>query len=113
MAPCTNYPCELPMKKKMIFLPPQAIILRTCIFYDKPLERLESKSRKRIYVIPRQIAMYFLKMFTSLSLEEIGNMFGERDHSTAIHSINTVKDLIDTDEDYRQKIKELEEILRG
>jgi chromosomal replication initiator protein len=112
MAPCTNYPCELP-EVKMIFLSPQAIILRTCIFYETTVEILESKSRKRIYVIPRQIAMYFLKMFTSLSLKSIGSKFGERDHSTAIHSINTVKDLMDTDEDYRQKVKELEEILRG
>lgn len=49
---------------------------------------LESKSRKKELVIPRQLAMYICKELTNCTLETIGKHFGNRDHSTVVHSIN-------------------------
>ncbi len=49
---------------------------------------LESKSRKKELVIPRQLAMYISKELTNSTLENIGKYFGNRDHTTVLHSIN-------------------------
>lgn len=49
---------------------------------------LESKSRKKELVIPRQLAMYISKELTNATLETIGKHFGGRDHTTVLHSIN-------------------------
>lgn len=58
--------------------------------------KLESKSRKRELVEARQMAMWLIKKHCTYSLKTIGESFG-RDHTTVIHSINTVNDLIKTD----------------
>lgn len=52
--------------------------------------------------------MYFAKEFTSHSLKSIGYHFGGRDHSTVIHSVQTVSDLIDTDKKFKASIQELQ-----
>jgi len=58
---------------------------------------LASASRKKNILLPRQIAMYFLREFASLSLDSIGQAFGNRDHSTVIHAIEKVKSQIEKD----------------
>jgi len=52
--------------------------------------------------------MYLAKNFTDNSLQNIGNNFGGKDHSTVIYSIKTVKDLIDTDALFKDTVSELE-----
>ncbi|MGB9771664.1 MAG: chromosomal replication initiator protein DnaA [Candidatus Kapaibacteriota bacterium] len=49
---------------------------------------LESKSRKKELVVPRQLAIYIAKELTNCTLETIGKHFGNRDHTTILHSIN-------------------------
>ncbi len=68
---------------------------------------LKSKSRLRNIVIPRQIAMYLTKELTNLSLKSIGYHFGGRDHSTVIHAIQTVNDLMETDREIENAVKKL------
>ena len=64
---------------------------------------LKSTRRDRNVARPRQIAMYLAKNMTSKSLPEIGIAFG-RDHSTIIHAIRTIEDLIKTDADIAQSV---------
>jgi chromosomal replication initiation ATPase DnaA len=52
---------------------------------------LESSSRKRAHVRPRQIAIYFARELSGRSFPEIARRFGGRDHTTAIHSCNKVR----------------------
>ena len=73
-----------------------------------PVEKLSSKTRKRSVVIARQLSMYLAKNYTKSSLKTIGDNFGGKDHSTVIYSINTVKDLIDTDTLFKDTVAELE-----
>ena len=73
------------------------------IGYDKLL----SKTRKREIVQARQITMYLSKVFTKNSLKTIGEHFGGRDHTTVIHSCQTVKDLMDTDILFKETVLEL------
>jgi|694.fasta_scaffold45531_3 chromosomal replication initiator protein len=70
---------------------------------------IKGKTRLREVVLPRQIAMYLAKEFTTLSLKAIGYHFGGRDHSTVIHAIQTVNDLIDFDRDVAGHVKELKD----
>jgi len=66
--------------------------------------------RYRRIVEARQIAMYMIRKHTTRSFAEIGTMFGGRDHTTAIHSINTVKNLC-LDETYKQRLLQIENLL--
>jgi chromosomal replication initiator protein len=76
--------------------------------FQVPLDTLSSKTRKRNVVIARQLSMYLAKNYTENSLQNIGNNFGGKDHSTVIYSINTVKDLMDTDTLFKETVAELE-----
>jgi chromosomal replication initiator protein len=80
-----------------------------CEFYDVPYDKLLQKTRKREIVQARQITMYLAKAFTKNSLKTIGEHFGGRDHTTVIHSCQTVKDLMDTDSLFRENVTELQQ----
>lgn len=58
------------------------------------VEQLAGKSRKAEIVLPRQIAMYLCKEYTELSLKSIGQHFGNRDHSTVLHSCTVIEDAV-------------------
>jgi len=70
-------------------------------------EKMKDKIRKKEIVIARQVAMYFSKDFTNHSLKSIGNHFGGRDHSTVIHAVQSVNDMIDTDNIFKNNIQDL------
>ncbi|TXH23215.1 MAG: chromosomal replication initiator protein DnaA [Chitinophagaceae bacterium] len=78
-----------------------------CEYFDVPYDKLLQKTRKREIVQARQITMYLAKSFTKNSLKTIGEHFGGRDHTTVIHSCQTVKDLMDTDNLFREDVLEL------
>jgi chromosomal replication initiator protein len=80
-----------------------------CDFYEIPYDKLQAKTRKREIVQARQISMFLAKQFTKNSLKNIGDHFGGRDHTTVIHSCQTVKDLMDTDVMIREQVKELQQ----
>ncbi|WP_226390955.1 chromosomal replication initiator protein DnaA [Penaeicola halotolerans] len=76
-------------------------------YFKIDLKDLKDKTRKKEIVTARQIAMYFAKEYTNHSLKSIGYHFGGRDHSTVIHAVQTVNDLIDTDHTIRNAVAEL------
>ena len=78
-----------------------------CEFFSVPYEKLLHKTRKREIVQARQITMFLAKGFTKNSLKTIGEHFGGRDHTTVIHSCQTVKDLMDTDTIFKENVQEL------
>lgn len=80
-----------------------------CDFYNIQYDKLLEKTRKREVVQARQITMYLAKQFTKNSLKTIGEHFGGRDHTTVIHSCQTVKDLMDTDNGFRDSVVELQQ----
>lgn len=82
-------------------------IQKTCSdYYGIKLEDLKAKTRKKEIVTARQVAMYFSKEFTNHSLKSIGYHFGGRDHSTVIHAVQTVNDLMETDSAFRNAVNE-------
>jgi chromosomal replication initiator protein len=80
-----------------------------CEYFDVSYDKLLQKTRKREIVQARQITMYLAKAFTKNSLKTIGEHFGGRDHTTVIHSCQTVKDLMDTDTVFRENVLELQQ----
>ena len=78
-----------------------------CDYYHVPYERLLTKTRKREVVLARQITMYFAKKFTKQSLKTIGDHFGGFDHTTVIHSCQSVENLMETDTEYKENLMEI------
>jgi chromosomal replication initiator protein len=81
-------------------------------YFHLKLEDLKDKTRKKEIVIARQVAMYFSKEYTNHSLKSIGYHFGGRDHSTVIHAVQAVNDMIDVNANFRGSIKDLKEKLK-
>ena len=77
---------------------PQLIIDVVCEHFHITKEQMISKSRSNDIAKPRQIAMYLCKNMTGISLENIGELLGGRDHSTVIHGINKVEAELQTNE---------------
>lgn len=76
-------------------------------YFKVSLEQMKSKVKKREIVIPRQVAMYFCKRYTQLTLALIGGNFGGRDHSTVIHALESVEDMMKTDVNFKNSVEEL------
>jgi chromosomal replication initiator protein len=76
-------------------------------YFKVELEAMKSKVKKREIVIPRQTAMYFCKRYTQLTLALIGSNFGGRDHSTVIHALESVEDMMKTDANFKNTVDEL------
>jgi len=79
--------------------------------YKVPRNDLLSSRRSRDVVRPRQIAMYLAKALTSRSLPEIGRRFGGRDHTTVLHSVRKVEQMMKDDGDLAQEIELLKRML--
>lgn len=76
-------------------------------YFTISLDLLKAKTRKREVVVARQVAMYLAKEYTNMSLKSIGYHFGNRDHSTVIHAITTVNDMMDTDKRFLTSIEDI------
>ncbi len=72
-----------------------------------------SKRRTKTVVKPRHVAMYLAKTMTTRSLPDIGRRFGDRDHSTVIHAVNKISDLIKAGDPVKDEIESLSEEIRG
>lgn len=70
-----------------------------CDYFGIPDDLLRGKSRKKEIAFSRQVAMYLCKEMTHYSLKSIGLHFGGRDHTTVIHAIRTIDDLVNEKKD--------------
>lgn len=69
------------------------IIASVCRYYGIDPLHITMRVRKREIVLSRQVAMYFMRKFTMLSLKTIGrDIFNGKDHTTVIHSTRTISD---------------------
>jgi len=79
-----------------------------CDYFGLAVDSLQSKTRKREIVQARQVAMYFSKSLTNSSLSTIGSKIGKKDHATVLHACKTVNNLIETNKDFKNKMREIE-----
>ncbi len=72
---------------------------------------LKQKNNSRNVVVPRQIAMFLAKQMTEASLPEIGRQFGNKHHTTVMHSIGKIEDQRRDDKDLQRTLNKLQEQL--
>ena len=82
-------------------------------YYKIKVSEMYSKKRVRSLARPRQIAMALAKELTAMSLPEIGEAFGGRDHTTVLHACRKINELIETDQIIARDHALLLQILRG
>jgi chromosomal replication initiator protein len=88
------------------------IIDIVCRFFKIDYLSLIDRCKKSDFVQPRQLCCYFLKDKTTLSLDLIAAKLGYDAHATVLYSIRTVKNLCDTDKNYKQKFDKLEKLIK-
>jgi chromosomal replication initiator protein len=77
------------------------------------LTDMASSRRARQVARPRQVAMYLAKQLTSRSLPEIGRRFGNRDHTTVMHAVARVGELMERDAAFGEQVELLRRMLEG
>jgi chromosomal replication initiator protein len=86
---------------------------RVADHYNLRISDMGSARRARAVARPRQVAMYLAKQLTSRSLPEIGKKFGNRDHTTVMHAVSRVTELIGTDAGFAEDVELLRKMLEG
>jgi len=84
---------------------------RVAEHYNIRLTDMSSPRRARNVARPRQIAMYLAKQLTSRSLPEIGRRFGGRDHTTVMHAVSRVAELMQGDNAFAEDVELLRRML--
>ncbi len=82
-------------------------------YYKIKVAEMYSKKRVRSLARPRQVAMALAKELTPMSLPEIGEAFGGRDHTTVLHACRRVQQLVEADQAIARDHALLVQILRG
>ena len=76
-------------------------------------DQIKGKSRRKMTVLCRQVAMYLLREETSLSLNAIGKLLGGRDHSTVLHGHERVSSRIELDDGLRGDVLKIRNSILG
>ena len=96
------------LKRSNEYVPsPKVIISYICSYYNIDEETLRGQSRSRDVVAARQLAMYLIRRMHATSLDGIGKEFGNRDHSTILHSLDKVEKQMQTDPKFAERVKEI------
>ena len=84
------------------------ILEKVCNHYNVSQQNVFSKSRKRDFVMVRQISMYLAQKYTKMPASRIGQLIGGRDHSTVIHSCSTVEQRLKIDKAFSAELSSIE-----
>ena len=77
------------------------------VYFNLNIQEMLSPRRSRSLARPRQIAMYLAKKYTTNSLPEIGRKFSNRDHTTVIHAVKKINELVKNDNEIKHSITEI------
>ena len=81
------------------------------VYFNLNIQEMLSPRRSRSLARPRQIAMYLAKKYTTNSLPDIGRKFSNRDHTTVIHAVKKIDELVKNDNEIKHSITEIIKIL--
>ena len=84
------------------------IIETVCNHFNVSPSAVGGKSRKRDFVVARQVSMYLAQKYTKMPASRIGKLVGNRDHSTVIHSCTQVENRLKVDKEFLAEIQSLE-----
>lgn len=89
------------------------ILTTTASAFGVSIEELKGTSRKRPIVVARQVAMYVTRELTDLSYPAIGKAFGDKDHTTVMHSVEKIESLMSSDREIYNQVSEILTKIRG
>lgn len=92
---------------------PQLIMMVISKKYSVSVDDLLSANRSRDIAVPRQIAIYLTRKLTELSTTSIGAAFGNRDHTTVLHSCEKIAKQVKDDVSFKRKMEELIDLVRN
>lgn len=84
------------------------IVEKVCAHYNVTTAAVNSKSRKRDYVVARQVTMFLAQKYTKMPASRIGKLVGNRDHSTVIHSCSKVEERLKVDAEFSDELMSIE-----
>ena len=84
------------------------ILEKVCHHFKVTQQQVFSKSRKRDYVLVRQVSMYLAQKYTKMPASRIGQLIGGRDHSTVIHSCSTIEQRLKIDKSFLSELNSIE-----
>ena len=94
------------VKRSNEYIPtPEAILEYISRYYSVDQSIIKGQQRNRDATQARQVSMYLIRNMTSLSLDDIGKVFDNRDHSTVLYSIQQVEKKMKTDSAFAEKVK--------
>ena len=88
------------------------ILEKVCNHFNVTQQNVFSRSRKREYVLVRQVSMYLAQKYTKMPASRIGQLIGNRDHSTVIHSCSTIEKRLKINKDFQNEMTEIEKSFR-
>ena len=88
------------------------IVETVCHHDNVTVTAVNSKSRKRDYVVARQVTMYLAQKYTKMPASRIGKLVGNRDHSTVIHSCSKVEERLKIDAGFSDELVSIENGLK-
>jgi len=94
-------------------LAPDEVVSMVADAFGVTFQNMVGPERRQEVVLPRQIAMYILRVEANCSLPKIGETLGGRDHTTVMHACQKVSDLLERDDKLRNKVIEIRENLYG
>lgn len=100
----------LPRKREV---KPNDIVRAVADNFGVTMDRIMSKDRSHEVALPRQIAMYLLREESKISLPQIGEALGGRDHTTIMYGCDKVADMLEQDDRLRRQVIEIKEQLFG
>lgn len=88
--------------------------IQRCVAEEFGMSLMDLKTRRRNknIVLPRQVAMYISRELTDLSLPEIGEFFGGKDHTTVLHSYNKIKEVLEKDFNMRGRVEKIIQVIQ-
>jgi chromosomal replication initiator protein len=89
------------------------VVEYVCSYYKIKPTQLKGPKRNASLVRPRQVAMYLLYTELKLTFVDIGNLLGGRDHTTIMHGVDKIKELVDKKERVTEDILGITKSLRG
>lgn len=101
------------VEEKREHLHAEDVIKSVCTFYDVKPTQLKGPKRDASLVRARQVCMYLLKHELGMTLVEIGNSLGGRDHTTIMHGVDKIEALVDNKATITEDISGIRSTLRG
>lgn len=91
---------------------PERIITMVCDHFNLNPEHIKTKRRVKEHVHARHVIFYFLRKHTKMTLKTAGELFN-RDHTTVIHGLENLSDIMDTEPLVRSEVELLESMIQG